>query len=96
MGGVNEGARRDTDIFLCGFQLLTHLPLHKVVTISPTVFSDALIKISIKFIPKSPIYNNPSLMVQIVAWRLIGDKTLSELMLTRFTDVYMRHYGKMR
>ena len=49
-----------------------------------------LIKISLKFIPKGAIYNNPAL-VQIMAWRRIGDKPLSELMLTRCTDTYMRH-----
>ena len=31
------------------------------------------IKISLKFIPKDPINNNPSL-VQIMAWRRPGDK----------------------
>ena len=28
-----------------------------------------------------------------MAWRRIGDKPLSEPMLTQFTDAYMRHYG---
>ena len=27
-----------------------------------------------------------------MVWRRIGDKPLSELMLSRFTDIYMRHY----
>ena len=49
-----------------------------------------LIKISPKIVPKGPIENNPAL-VQIMAWCLIGDKPLSEPMLTRFTDAYMRH-----
>ena len=35
-----------------------------------------LIKISLKFVPKIPINNNPAL-VQIMALRRIGDKTLS-------------------
>ena len=30
-----------------------------------------------------------------MAWRLIGDKPLSEPMLTQFTDAYMRHKGEM-
>ena len=47
-------------------------------------------KVSLKFIPKGPIHNNPAL-VEIMAWRRIGDKSLSELMLTRFTDVYIWH-----
>ena len=48
-----------------------------------------LIKISLKFVPKGPIDNNPAL-VQIMAWRRIGDKPLSEQILTRFTDAYTR------
>ena len=43
-----------------------------------------LIKISLKFVPKGPTDNNP-------AWCRIGDKPLSEPMLTRFSDTYMRH-----
>ena len=38
------------------------------------------IKFSLKFVPKGPIYNNPAL-VQIMAWRLSGDKPLSEPMM---------------
>ena len=49
-----------------------------------------LIKISLKFVPKGPIDNNPAL-VQVMAWHRIGDKPLSEQMLTRFTDAYMQH-----
>ena len=37
------------------------------------------IKISLKFVPKGPINNNPAL-VQIMAWRRSGDKPLSEPM----------------
>ena len=37
------------------------------------------IKISLKFVPKGPINNNPSL-VQKMAWRRSGDKPLSEPM----------------
>ena len=40
------------------------------------------IKISLKFVPKGPINNNPAL-VQIIAWRQPGDKPLSESMLVR-------------
>ena len=49
-----------------------------------------LIKISLKFVPKGPIDNDPAL-VKIMAWRRIGDKPLSEPMLALFTDAYMRH-----
>ena len=38
------------------------------------------IKISLKFVPKGPIINNPAL-VQIMAWRRPGDKPLSEPMM---------------
>ena len=48
------------------------------------------IRISLKFVPRSAINNKPAL-VQVMAWRRTGDKPLPELMLTQFTDVYMRH-----
>ena len=43
------------------------------------VNENAIISITIsrKFVPKGPINNIPAL-VQIMAWRLPGDKTLSE------------------
>ena len=53
-----------------------------------------LIQISLKFVPRSPIDNKPSL-VQVMAWCQIGDKPLSEPMMAQFTDAYMRHYGEM-
>ena len=34
-------------------------------------------------------------LVQKMAWCLVGDKPLSEPMPTRFTDAYMRHKGEM-
>ena len=49
-----------------------------------------LIKISLKFVLKGPIKNNPAL-VWIMAWCWIGDKPLSEPMLTWFTEAYMWH-----
>ena len=72
-------------------------------TISQMIFSDAffmnenfyiLIKISMKFVPKGPIGNNPALDY-IMAWHQKGDKPLSEPMLTQFTDAYMRHKGEI-
>ena len=47
-------------------------------------------QISLKFVPSSPTDNKPAL-VQVMAWRRIGDKPLPELIMTRFTDAYMRH-----
>ena len=49
-----------------------------------------LIKISPKFVSKGPI-DNILALVQIMAWHQIGDKPLSETMLTLFTDAYMQH-----
>ena len=51
------------------------------------------IQISLKFVPKSPIDNKPAL-VQVMVWRRIGDKPLSEPKLTQVTDAYMRYYGR--
>ena len=39
-----------------------------------------LIQISLKFVPRGPISNNPTL-VQMMAWRRSGDKPLSEPMM---------------
>ena len=52
------------------------------------------IKISLKFVPKGPMNNIPE-FVQIMAWHRTGDKPLSELMMTRFNDAYMRHPASM-
>ena len=49
-----------------------------------------IIKISLTIVSKGLIDNN-SALIQIMALRLFGDKPLSEAMLTRFTDTYMRH-----
>ena len=47
-------------------------------------------KISLKYVPWGVI-SNMSALVQMMAWRQIGYKPLSEPMLTRFTDIYMQH-----
>ena len=47
-----------------------------------------LIQISLKFVSRSPIDNKPAL-VQVMAWRQIGDKPLPEPMMAQFTDAYM-------
>ena len=46
----------------------------------------------LKFVPTGLMDNNPGLD-KIMVWRGIGDKPLSEPMLTIFTDAYMRHFG---
>ena len=53
-----------------------------------------LTKITLKFVPKGPINNNP-VLVYIMAWHRIGNNQLFEPMLTQFTDIYMRHQGEM-
>ena len=49
-----------------------------------------MIQISLKFVPRSPIDNNPAL-VEVMAWRWTGDKPLHEPMMTQFTDAYVLH-----
>ena len=43
------------------------------------------------FVPKVKIDNKPAL-VEIMAWRLTGDKPLSEPMMAYFTDTYMQNF----
>ena len=56
---------------------------------------DISIRISLKFAPKGPIDNN-SAVVQVMAWRRVDDKLLSEpivgnnLNSLRPSDAYMR------
>ena len=42
------------------------------------------IKLSLKFVPYGPINNNPE-FVQIMPWRRIGDKPLSQPMMVRLS-----------
>ena len=67
--------------------------ISRCIFVNETIFS--LIKNSLKFVPKGPIDNNNPASIQIMAWRRIGDKTLSEPMLTWFIDAYMQHQGLM-
>ena len=69
--------------------VLTHWGRDKMAAISQTIFFKFIflngnvwisIKISRKFVPKGPINNIPAL-VQIMTWRLTGDKPLSEPMM---------------
>ena len=53
------------------------------------------IKISLKFVSKGPIKNIPAL-VQIMAWRRTGDKPLSEPMMLKITDAYIRPSASIR
>ena len=48
------------------------------------------IQLTLKFVPRTPIDNTPSL-VRVMAWRRTGDKPVPEPMTTQFIDAYMRH-----
>ena len=76
---------------------LTHQPLEKngrhfAEHIFKCIFLNdkvcILIKISLEFIPKGPIDNNPA-----SGWGRIGDKPSSQPMPIWFTDANMRHEG---
>ena len=77
--------------------LLTHIPWTNgrnfTDDILRGIFVDEkfciLIKIPLKFAPKSLIDNNRAFVY--IAWRRIGDKPLSEPILFRSTDAYMWH-----
>ena len=49
-----------------------------------------LIEIPLKYVPWDLMDNNPA-FVQIMAWHRKGDKTLSEPMMVKRPDAYMRH-----
>ena len=49
---------------------------------------------SLKFV-HSGLFDNTFALVQVMAWRLTGDKPLAESMLTQFTIAYMRHLKEM-
>ena len=48
------------------------------------------IRISLKFVPRSPVDNKP-VLVQAIALRRIGDKPSTEPMITQFSEEYMRY-----
>ena len=48
------------------------------------------IKISLKFVLNGRM-NDIAALVQIMAWRRLGTKPLSEPMMAKLTDAYMRH-----
>ena len=73
-----------------GYDALTHLPLDKMAAILADDIFKFSIRISLKFVLRSPIDNKPAL-VQVMAWLRTGDKPFPELMLTQLTDAYMRH-----
>ena len=82
----------------CSSALQSHFPLVKMAPSLVEIFKCIFmrekyripIQISLKFVPRSLIDNNPAL-VQVMAWRPSADKSLHEPMLTELTDAYMRH-----
>ena len=69
----------------------------KCLTFSDNVFEVAFwneicltfVQISLKFVSTSPIHKTPSLV------QMRGDKPLSEPMMAKFTDAYVRHSASM-
>ena len=79
--------------YCLGLNVLTHWGRDKMAAIFQTTFSNGFsgnenvwisINISLKFVPRGPINNIPTLL-QVMAWRRPGDKPLSELMMVRLT-----------
>ena len=96
---LKNGAHGAHFVMFCCDYALTHYPLDKMATIlADDIFkciflneNDKIpIQISLKFAPRSPIVNKPTL-VQVMAWHRIGDKPIPEPMMVQFTDAYMRH-----
>ena len=52
------------------------------------------LKIPLKFVPRGPI-NTITALVQKMSWHRSGDKPLSEPMVVKFTDAYMRDSASM-
>ena len=73
MLGWGKVAATLADIFRCNFVNETFL---------------ILIKNSLNFVPEGPIDNKSSL-VQVMAWRLTGDKSLREPMIVQVSDTYV-------
>ena len=62
----------------------------KYIFLNEDVWISSKISLTGRFVPKGPIDNNPAL-VKLMAWCWVGDKPLSERMLTWFTNTYMQH-----
>ena len=71
---LKNGRRLIDDIFRC-------ICMYEKLCIS--------IRLSLRFVPRDPISNKP-VFVQVMAWRRTDDKTLPKLMLTKFTNAYIR------
>ena len=99
---VSRTTRQGVEFLWCGWRgrriklPLTHWGREKMAAISQKIFSNAFswVKSFVFWLEFHwslfPIDNKPAL-VQIMAWGRIGDKSLSEPILTWFIDAYMRH-----
>ena len=85
--------------FCLGLNVLTHLPVDIMTAILQTTLPNAF------WWTKSIFYCDSNFtevcfqwsswqttLVQVMAWRRAGDKTLPEPMLTHYIDAYMRHW----
>ena len=76
---------------LCPYDLpLTQLPLNKMAIISQMTFLNTFSWMKTFVFRFKVLIDNKPVLVQVMAWRRIGDKPLSEPMLIQFTDAYMR------
>ena len=78
--------------------LLNSLPLKKWPSFWQTTLSNGfagtkMVEFRVKFVPGCLIDNAPAL-VKVIAWRRLGDRPLSEPMLTQSTDAYMGHANR--
>ena len=55
---------------------------------------DFFILISQNFVPMA-LVDNKSASVQVMAWRLTGDRSLPEPRATQYSDAYMRRHASM-
>ena len=77
----------------CCKQLKIHLLLDKMVANSRCIFGNEKKCILFKFHWSLLPMGNDHALAEIMAWCRIGDRSLSEPILTRFTNEYMWYYG---
>ena len=76
---------------LCPYDLqLTQLPLNKMAIISQMTFSNTFSCMKTFVFRFKVLIDNKPVLVQVMAWRQIGNKPLSKPMLIQFTVAYMR------
>ena len=73
--------------------VISSIDIFKCIFLNEKIFIS--IKISLKFVAEWPV-DNKAALVQMMAWRRIGDKPLSEPMMAWLTDASMRPSGSMR